>query len=894
MMDPHGAAPTGDDLPRFSRWLLSLTAPPDERAFLLDDLCEEFSARVTESGRLTANAWLLSQTARSLGPLAVSRLRSALTGALHSPHAPSGDPMLTQLRDDLRFSLRAAARRPWLSLTIIATMTLGIGATTAVFSVIDALLLKPLPFPAPERLVRLGSQFENAPGAIAVNYDDFTDVQRETRSLASLALFDYTGLTIEASGEPERIGAVQAGQGFVETLQIRPVLGRSFAPDEYLPNGPAVIMLTHAFWTAHFPGDSSVVGRALVVNGRPRTVIGVLPPSAAAYPPGDIAAWVPLVIPDDSYLRGRYSVQLNAIGRLRPDATVERASVELEALARRLARDYPITNAKRTLVAVPLRDTVVGPVRPMLALLGTAVAAVLLIACANLGSLLLAHSQSRVREFAVRAAIGGASRRIARQLMVESLALAALGGVAGIWLSRTLVKGLVAVYPIRLPRADEITLDWRVLAVALGATMLAGFLAALPLARRVSRLDLVRDLRESERGLGSRSRRRLLDGLVVGQVATSVALLFAAGVLLRTFADMTAIRPGFETRDIFTFNVAIPQARYATPERQTQFYDALFDSLQGIPGVQAVGWSMFAPFAGGQWGDSFVREGTADAAPNLPFIQVRMVSPGYASALGIPLRAGRGLARTDRAGAPGVALVNATLAARYYPGANPVGKRITFQDRSLEIVGVLADSRTSSLWSPPEPELYVPIEQWGWRGGTVFVRASSNAATLEPRVRGIVRSLDRGVPVVAARLLEERVRRSMAPERFRAVLIGTLAALALLLAVLGIYGLVASVVGQRTREIGIRMALGEGATHVRLSVLSGALRLGLVGVTAGVALAFFSARYLQSFVAGSVQPRDPLTLTGTALLLLLVTAAAAWLPARRASRVDPLTAIRAE
>jgi putative ABC transport system permease protein len=894
MSPAHPAAPPSDALPRLARWLLSVTSPPHERAFLLDDLAEEFSHRASEVGRFRANAWLLSQTARSLGPLALTRIRSALRNdPARLDDVPSGDPMLTQLRDDLRYSLRGAIRRPWLSLTIVATMTLGIGATTAVFSIIDALLLEPLPFPAPEQLVRIWSPLPEVPGGMAVNHDDFADLKRETRSIASLALYDFTGLTIEAAGEPERVGVVQAGRDFGETLQLRPVLGRLFAPDEYLPNGPAAIILSHAFWTSHFPGDTAVVGRSMLVNGRPRTVVGVLPPSAAAYPPGDLGAWVPLVIPDDSYLRGRYSMQLNAVARLRPGVTIERSSVELEALARRLARDYPTTNTGRALVAAPLRDTVVGPVRPMLVLLGTAVAAVLLIACANLGSLLLAHSQSRVREFAVRAAIGGASGRIARQLMVESLLLAAVGGASGIWLSRTLVKGLVAVYPTRLPRVEEIGIDWRVIAVALGTTALAGLLAALPLARRVGRLDLVRDLRVSERGLGSRTRRRLLDGLVVGQVATSVALLFAAGVLLRTFADMTAIRPGFDTRDIFTFNLAIPQARYPTPERQTQFYDALFDSLRAVPGVRSVGWSMFAPFAGGRWGDSFVREGTADAAPNLPSMQVRMVSPEYATTLGIPLRAGRSLARTDRANSPGVALVNSALAAAYYPGTNPVGKRITFQKRSIEIVGVLADSRTMSLWSPPEPEVYVPIEQWGWRGGTVFVRTASNAAAIEPRVRAIVRSLDRTVPVVGARLLEERVRRSMAPERFRAVLIGALAALALLLAVLGIYGLVASVVGQRTREIGIRMALGASRGAVLQMILGRGLLLAAVGVAAGLVVAAATVRLFTALLFGVSVVNVP-TYAASGLLLLAVGVVASYAPARRAMRVDPVVALRTE
>jgi putative ABC transport system permease protein len=874
----------GQQLPAFARWLLTVAAPPAERGYVLDDLGEEFDSRVAANGRTRATAWMISQTVRSLGPLAVTRFHARRA---HSVPVSQGDPVLTQLRDDLRFSLRVALRRPWLSLTIIATMVLGIGTTTAVFSIIDALLLRPLSFPAPEQLVRLASP-------VVVNHADITDLREETRSLSSIGLFGATTAVLQTDAGPERVGVVQAGSGFGETLKLRPVLGRLFAPDEYLTTGPSPVILTHPFWVSHFNGDTSVVGRTMTISGRPRTVVGVLPVVESQYPTGEFDIWLPLVIPDTSYLRARGPLQLSAIARLRDGVPLEQANVQLAAFARRLATEYPKTNTDRTMQATPLRDTIVGPVRPMLVLLGTAVAAVLLIACANLGSLLLAHSQSRIREFAVRAAIGGAASRIGRQLLVESLMLAVIGGAVGIWFARVLVTGLVAVYPTRLPRADEITIDWRVALVALGATLAAGLLAGLPLARQVRRLDLVRDLRDGERGLGSRGRRRLLDGLVVGQVAMSVALLFAAGILLHTFVDMTTIRPGFDARNVLTFTVAPSPVRYDTPERESALYDALFDSLRTIPGVRDVGWGMFAPFAPGGWGDSFVREGSADAPPSLPSMQVKMVSPGYASTLRIPLIAGRSIARTDRRNAPGIGVVNAALAAAYYPGTSPVGKRITFQQRSLEIVGVIDDTRNQSLWTPPGPELYVPIEQWGWRGGTMFVRTSTEPRASEARVRAIVRSLDASMPVLNVGTLDERLKRSMAPERFRAILVGTLATLALLLAVLGIYGLVTWVVGRRTREIGIRMALGEAAGHVRLRVLRDAIGLAALGVSGGGALALASTRYLEGFVTGPVRPRDPLTLLATMSALLAFTAAAAWIPARRASRVDPLTAIRAE
>ena len=885
-------------LPTPVRWLLSLVSPPGELAYLLDDLAEELDARSRTYGRARALLWLLSQSARSLGPLALARLhRHRATRRLREP---AGDPMLTQLRDDLRYSARVAARRPWLSLTIIATMVLGVGTTTAVFSVIDALLLRPLAFPAPEQLVRLTAPIRDAPTAMVVSLPDLTDWQRESTSIVSLGLYNAATVTAQVQAEPERLGAVLAGPGFGETLQLRPALGRLFAPDEYLESGPRTVILGNAFWRSRFAGRRDVIGRSLVfAGGESRTIVGVLPKLGSTYPAsaspsGDFDIWLPLAVPEDSFLRDRYVLQLYGIARLRPGVTIERVNAELAAFARRLAVEYPKTNTGRTIQAIPLRDAIVGPVRPMLILLGLAVAAVLLIACANLGALLLAHSQSRVREFAVRAAIGGASNRIARQLLVESLMLAVIGGAAGVWLARSLVKGLVAVYPSQLPRSDEIALDWRVLLLSLGATVLAGVLAGMPLARQVRRLDLVRDLREAERGLGSRARRRLLDGLIIGQVATSVALLFAASLLMRTFMDMTAIKPGFDAHNVLTFNVATSRSRNSSDERRSIFYNSLIDSLRAIPGVQDVGWGMFTPLAGGGWGDSFARVGSSDAAPNLPSMQVKMVSPAYASTLRIPLLAGRPLDRTDRPGSPDVALVNAALATTYYPGTSPVGKRIVFQKRTLEIVGVVGDVRNQSLWTPAGPEIYVPIDQWGWRDGALFVRTVTEPRAIEARVRSIVRAMDPSIPLVNVRALDERVKRSMAPERFRAILIGTLAALALLLSVLGIYGLVAWVVGRRTREIGIRMALGEAGSRVRLHILGDAIRLGLAGVATGAVLAYASAKYLRAFVAGDVHAWDPMTLLATMTVLVLVTAAAAWFPARRASRVDPLIAIRAE
>jgi putative ABC transport system permease protein len=801
--------------------------------------------------------------------------------------------MPTQLRDDLRFALRVSFKRPMLSLVVIATIALGVGATTAVFSIVNALLLRPLAFPHAEQLVQLSSPISEAPRTFVVNYEDVTDLSRENRSFSSLAFYMLYATSVQLGNtEPERVATVQTGTGFGETLQIRPVLGRFFEPNEHLVTGPRAVMISHEFWTTRFHADQSVIGKSILLASQPHTIVGVLPPARSEFPSGDYQLWTPLIIPERSYLRNRYSRQLSTVARLRPSTTLPQASAELTAFARRLARDYPQSNANRTIVATPLRETIVGPVRPMLILLGGAVAAVLLIACANLGSLLLAHSQTRVREFAVRAAIGGAASRITRQLLTETVLLACVGGAAGVWLARQLVAGLVGVYPDRLPRAAEIGLDWRVLLVALGASLLAGLLAAVPVIRQIRRIDLVRDLRDGMRGGGSRSRRRVLNGLVVGQLAASVGLLFGAGVLLRTFIELTTINPGFDAKNTLTFGLAISQFRYPEREREAQFYDALLDSLGTIPGVRSVAWSMFAPLDGNMWGDWFSREGSADVAPNLPLADIHPISSDFPATLHIPLLAGRTLSRSDRAGAPNVALVNAALGAQYYAGTSAVGRRITLDGHRVEIVGVLGDVRDKSLWAAATPAIYVPASQWANPTGVVYVRTDGPPNAIEPQVRAIVRALDPTIPLYDISTLEQRLERSMAPERFRAVLIGTLAALALLLSILGIYGLVAYIVGGRTREIGIRMALGEGTRHVQRRILGDACRLGLVGTSIGVVLSLGAAHWLRAFAIGEVRPRDPWTLVATSLVLLAATIAAAWIPARRASRVDPLVAIR--
>jgi putative ABC transport system permease protein len=678
-------------------------------------------------------------------------------------------------------------------------------------------------------------------------------------------------------------------------LGVRTVLGRWFVAEEHRYGSDNVAVLTHDGWQREFGGDPSAVGRTMVIDGTPLKIVGVLQPLALEFPKADLAFWTPLAPPTSGpsqWRSGRQSPWLAAVARLRANVTLEQANAELDVIARQLSTEYPTINKSKTYRAQRLRDALVGPVRPVLWLLAGVVAAVLCVACGNVATLLRANANARHGEFAVRASLGGTARRMSQQVLTETASLAGVGGLIGVLAAPLIVVAFLRLYPGSLPSRAQIVLDARVVIIALAMITIAALLAGLPVARHATHGNLANRLRDGGRASSSRSERRYGSMLIAGQVGFSVVLLFAAGVLIRSFWNLTHVNLGFEPRGVLTF--------WLTPSKSSRPAEALVSQLEAtfraMPGVRDVASSYDIPTAGRSFGASVLREGKRDGEANAPTADVQMVSPRFFSAMGIPIRAGRDINAADRAGAPPVVVVNEAFAARMFPGENPLGRRITVWDTVHTIVGIVGDARRARpLWDPPEPEMYFSIDQRGqsWRYVVIRTDGRTPPAALIPAVRNEVRRLDPTLAISELAFLDDRLRDVTAPQRFRGALVGAIGALALLLSIVGVYGVVTYTVMRRTREIGIRIALGEAGRAIQFAIVRQALRPTMVGVAAGMALALFIARWLEGFVLG-ISPRDTLTLVSVACLFLVVGVLAAYAPARRASRIDPVLALRGE
>ncbi|MFL5580619.1 MAG: ADOP family duplicated permease, partial [Gemmatimonadaceae bacterium] len=854
-----------------------------------------FAARAARDGGARAAGWYWAQALVSAPWLLAARVRRRPRA---SPAPASGDSMLTSMKNDLGYAFRRARRHPLVSGTVVLSTALGLAAATAVFSVVDALLLRPLPLPEPEGLVRVvgvDTRHPEAGGFGGVSLPNARDVGARSRALERIAAYNpnQSGTLLHA-GRARPVEYARVGEGFAEVLGVRAALGRTFVPEEHTP-GVRVALLTHEGWRRELAGDSSVVGRAIVVDDEPYTVVGVLPPTRLAFPKENLLFWTPLAPPTTgpgSWRSMRSAAWLLTVARLRPGATLEGAQEELDALARSLGREYPDDNRSLGFRVVRLQDAIIGPVRAVVWLLAGAVGVVLLVACGNVAMLLLAHAQARRREFAVRAALGGGARRIVAQVLAESLALVGLGGAIGVAAAPAIVSAFLAIYPGPLPRAAEVALDARVGAAALLALAVAGVLAGLPAARQARRPALGDALRDAGRSGATRRERRAGATLVGAQVAFSVVLLCAAGVLLRSYWNLTRVDLGFEPRGVLTFWLMPTDARQRPP---SQLYAELARRLRAIPGVRDVATSYDLPTAGRTFGtDRLVREGTDDTPTTGPTALVQMVSPRLLAALGTPLRAGRDFDERDRPGAPRVVIVNETFAARMFPAGDALGRRVTVHGEPHTIVGIAADSRLGlSPWDPPGPQMYFAVDQMDQAWRYVVIRAAGDPMALVPAVRAELARVDPTLPLAELTTLEERVRRSMAPQRFRGVLLGALSALALALSAVGIYGAAAYSVARRTRELGIRLALGETQRALRRRVVALALAPAAAGTAVGVAITLLAARWLERFTLG-VAAGDGATLATVAALFLAATALAAYGPARRASRVDPVTALRAD
>jgi putative ABC transport system permease protein len=804
-----------------------------------------------------------------------------------------GGTRMESLLQDLRFGLRMLWKNPGFTLIAVFILSLGIGANTALFSIVNAVLLRSLPYPQSERLVALwqGPQ-RGALGQLPVSPPELMDYRAEQRVFEQLAAHTMADVSLSGSGEPERLRAAVVSADWFAALGSPPLSGRVFLPEEHQPGQNNTVVLSYGLWQRRFGGDAQILGRSVTLNGRARAVTGVMPPGFRF--PAEADLWLPLAFtPEQLSPAQRPRHYLTAIARLKAGVTLAQAQEDVRAIAGRFPGGL---NAR----LVGLREDLVGQAKAPLSVLMAAVVFVLLIACANVGGLLLARATARQGEMAIRQSLGASRGRLIRQSLTESLSLAFIGGVFGALLaawSKELLGPLVAQ---ALPRADEIRLDGYALAFALGFTLLTGLLFGLAPAWQAARLNLNETLKLGAPGAVGFSRRRARSLLVVSEVALAVLLLAGSGLFLRSFYHLTTASPGFVPAQVLTADLALPFARYDTNAKRAAFYQELTPRLAALPGAQAVGIVSDLPLSGMNADRSYTHDGVPPdqqrrSPPNADY---RHCSPQYFNAIGIPLLRGRAFNEQDGSGGQPVVIVNETLARRIWPNEDAVGKRIAFfAPQGLEpwrvIVGVVGDVKHRGLNLETRPEVYVPHAQAPEGTMTLVLRAAGDPLALVPALRGAVRALDADLPLFNLRRFEQLRDDSIAPQRLQTLLLGLFAVVALALAALGIYGMLAYSVSQRAREIGVRMALGAQARDVsRLVVIQG-MRLASLGVALGLLAAFALTRLLETLLFG-VSPTDPLTFGAVTLLLIGVALVACWIPARRATKVDPLVALRAE
>ena len=808
--------------------------------------------------------------------------------------------MLGDLWQDLRYGLRMLVRNPGFTVVAVIALALGIGANSAIFSVVNTVLLKPLPYKNPDALMtvwedatHLGFPF-NTPSP--ANFIDWREQNTVFEGMAAMAQrsFNLTG-----AGEPERFDGRKVSGNLFTILGVEPVLGRNFLPEEDKP-GSRVVILSHGMWQRRFGGDAGIIGRALILNGEPYTVVGVMA-GAVDLPSMDNwhdQLWVPIAFTAEE-AAGRGNHYLEVIARTKPGVTRQQAQAEMTTIAARLEKQYPEENTRVGIRVRQLHEQLVGDIKPALLVLLGAVAFVLLIACANVANLLLARAAGRQKEIALRLALGASRSRLTRQFLTESVLLAGLGGLGGLLFSYAGLNVLKAFIPPSISQAQAISIDGKVLIFTGLISLVTGLIFGLAPATQASNFGLSETLKEGGRDSSAGSRGNRIRGvLVVSEVAVSFLLLIGAGLLINSFLHLRKLDPGYRADHLLTMKVSLPETKYPDKERRAPFFRELIRRVQTLPGVESVAVASNLPLT--YSGDSMPIgvEGRPDPPPDQsPDVILRVVSPGYFHTMGIPLVQGRDISEKDTADAVRVVVISEKTARYFWPGQNPIGQRLkpgstTSESPWREVIGIVKDVRQNDFVAEPKMQMYMAHEQVGsFAANAVVVRTHVDPLSLGSGVRKIVWEIDKDQPVSDIRSMEEIVARAVARQRFSMMLLGIFATLALVLAAVGIYGVMSYSVAQRTREIGIRMALGAQRGDVLKMAVGQGLKLVMIGVAIGVVSAFVLTRVMASLLFG-VSATDPVTFVTISLVLVIVAALASYIPALRAARIDPMVALR--
>jgi putative ABC transport system permease protein len=804
------------------------------------------------------------------------------------------------LLKDVVYGWRTLRKSPAFTAVAVIVLALGIGANTAIFSVVDAVLLRPLPFQNPGRLVAVWEDAshvgfpENTPAPA-----NFIDWRKQNNVFTDMAALAGRAFTLNGEAEPEKVEGYVAAWNVFPLLGVKPELGRTFLAEEDRADGPRVVLLSDGLWKRRFGGDPSIVGRDIRINGAKVKVVGVMPPTFH-FPERETELWAPLAFSEQEWA-SRGSHFLFVIARLKSHVTLEKARADMSVIAQRLAHQYPDNDADLGVRVVPLQEQFVGASRRGLVVLLVAVGCVLLIACANVANLLLARTAGRIREIAMRTILGASGIRVARQLLTENLLLAGTGGLLGVVLAFWGFGFLKQLIPADLSLDVLLQLDLRVLGFTLVATALTGMLFGLAPALQGAHLNLNDALKAGGARAGFGGRNPLRNSLVVFDVALTVVLLVGAVLLLRSFVNLRGIDPGFRSSGVLTLRLVLPESKYPDAGKRATFFDQVVEKLNSLPGVKGVAFTSALPLVWKGGTNSFVVEGRPRPADNLPYdANDRVVSPSYMQVMGMTLRAGRFFDRTDGPQSQPVAIINETMARMYFPGQNALSKRIKYSDYYsprpwITIVGIVKDVKQMGLDVPSRPEMYYPYRQalYNWMVPRDIVIRADEPMTLVAAARQRIWEVDPGQPVSNITTLDDILDDELQQRRVQAFVLGAFSALAIMLACVGIYGLLSYLVSQRTQEIGVRIALGAQPSQILRAVMGRGLLLAIVGVAIGLAATVILTRLLESLLFG-VAPRDPLTLFAVSATLLFVGSAASFIPARRAMRVDPMTALRNE